>query len=109
MPALPAASYALTVRISVPLIRFALNRVVNGADVEVSVSAPLMKSSHRTTPMLSHTSTRTRVFPFTVCPCVGEVMETVGGVVSGTLFDTLTEIHVEVRLPDVSSATAISV
>ena len=64
-----------------------------------------------TTPMLSDALALTVMVPETVAPFAGEVIDTVGGVVSGAgPFETVTVTGAEVRmLPAASRAMAVSV
>src|SRR5256885_1769470 len=106
---LPAASRATAVSVCEPLLA-----VVVFHDIEYGVavsSAPRLAPSNRnctpTTPTLSEALAVTLVVPPTVAPETGEVMLTVGGVVSlNTVTVTAAEV---VRLPAASRATAVSV
>src|SRR5437879_2641872 len=106
---LPAASRATAVSVCEPLLA-----VVVFQDTEYGAavsSAPRLAPSNRnctpTTPTLSEALAVTLVVPPTVAPETGEVMLTVGGVVSlNTVTVTAAEV---VRLPAASRATAVSV
>src|SRR5205814_221915 len=73
--------------------------------------APSAKNCTPATPTLSEAFAATVIVPETVAPLAGELMLTVGGVVSGGgPFETLTVTGAEVvRLPAASRATAVKV
>jgi len=107
---LPAASRATAVNVCEP---FPTVVVFHDAEYGVLVSsAPRLLPSTRNctpaTPTLSLAVALTVVVPDTVAPFAGELMLTVGAVVS--VFDTVTEIADEVvRFPAASRATAVNV
>src|SRR5258708_38994219 len=110
---LPAASRAIAVRVCEPLLAAAVfHETEYGAAV---LSAPRLAPSSRNctpaTPTLSEALAVTVTVPDTVWPLLGEVMLTVGGVVSeGEPLATVTVTAAEaVRLPAASRATAASV
>ncbi len=83
--ALPAASKALQTSVWVPTLALrGFQDVVKGAAELVPVRTPSTYSSTRVTPTLSAAFTVTDRLRLTVAPAVGEVMDTVGGVVSAT-------------------------
>jgi hypothetical protein len=108
---LPAASRALAVRECEPLVAVVVfHEVENGEVVSSAPSAvPSRKNCTPATPTLSEAEALTVVVPETVAPEAGEVMLTVGGVVSGGgAFDTVTVTAAEVvELPAASRALAV--
>ena len=73
-------------------------------------SAPSTRNSTPTTPTLSEASAVTLIVPPTVAPDAGDVMATVGGVVSPDEFATVTVTALEVVVfPAASRARAVSV
>src|SRR5258708_5917981 len=110
---LPAASRAIAVRVCEPLLAVAVfHETEYGAAV---LSAPRLAPSSRNctpaTPTLSEALAVTVTVADTVWPLLGEVMLTVGGVVSeGGPLATVTVTGAEVvRLPAASRATAVMV
>src|SRR2546422_965629 len=103
---LPAASRATAVMVCEPLLALVVSQ---GTEYGAAVSsAPAFTPSNwnctPTTPTLSEALAVTLIVPETVAPETGEVMLTVGDVVS---FDTVTVTGAEVvRLPAASRATS---
>jgi hypothetical protein len=108
---LPAASRATALRVWVPTEAVAVFHATEyGAVVS---SAPRLAPSSRNwtpaTPTLSEALAETVIVPETVAPALGEVMLTVGAVVSGGApFETVTEEDV-LLLPAASRAMAVRV
>jgi hypothetical protein len=105
---LPAASRALAVRECEPLVAVVVFHEVEYGEVVSSApsAVPSTKNWTPATPTLSEAEALTVVVPETVAPDDGEVMLTVGGVVSA--FDTVTVTAVEVVvLPAASRALAV--
>src|SRR5207253_1723480 len=108
---LPAASLATAVTLWLP---FALKVVFQ--DIEygaVDTSAPKLAPSSLNctpaTPTLSAALAETVTAPATVAPAAGAVIDTVGGVVSGTELVTVTLTAAAVAvLPAASRATAVT-
>jgi len=110
---LPAASRATAARVCEPLLTLA---VFQGIEYGALVSsapklAPSILNCTPTTPTLSEALAVTVTVADTVWPLLGEVMLTVGGVVSeGGAFATVTVTGAEVvRLPAASRAMAVMV
>src|SRR5437660_93837 len=83
-PTLPAASKALATRVCDPLATVAVDQLKE-SEVELVLEAtcvPSMNSCIWVTPTLSEAEAFTTTVPETVAPLTGELMETVGGVVS---------------------------
>src|SRR5439155_327802 len=96
---LPAASRAATVRVCEPLVAVVVfQETAKGAAVSsVPSAAPSSKNCTPATPTLSAALAVTVSVPETVAPLAGELMLTVGGVVSGGgPFETLTVTGAEV-------------
>src|SRR5204862_6057358 len=110
---LPAASRAIAVSVCEPLLAVAVfQETPKGAAVSSAPSAaPSSKNCTPATPTLSEAFAVTGIVPETVAPLAGELMLTVGGVVSGGgPFETLTVTGAEVvRLPAASRAIAVKV
>src|SRR5207248_461884 len=110
---LPAASRATAVKVCEPLTTaVVLNEGSEGRGVgTAAIGAPSAKNCTPATPTLSEAFAVTGIVPETVAPLAGELMLTVGGVVSGGgPFETLTVTGAEVvRLPAASRATAVKV
>src|SRR5438034_5281089 len=110
---LPAASRATAVKVCEPLTTaVVLKEAEYGAAVSsAAIGAPSAKNCTPATPTLSEAFAATVIVPETVAPLAGELMLTVGGVVSGGgPFETLTVTGAEVvRLPAASRATAVKV
>jgi hypothetical protein len=111
VPVLFAASRATALRVWVPTEAVAVFHATEyGAVVS---SAPRLAPSSRNwtpvTPTLSEALAETVIVPETVAPALGEVMLTVGAVVSGGApFETVTEEDV-LLLPAASRAMAVRV
>src|SRR5436309_539311 len=82
---LPAASRAVAVRVCEPLLVLAVFQETEYGEVVSSApkAAPSSRNWTPATPTLSEALALTAVVPDTVAPPAGEVMLTVGGVVSG--------------------------
>src|SRR5437762_3191090 len=96
---LPAASRAIVVSVCEPLLAVAVfQETPKGAAVSSAPSAaPSSKNCTPATPTLSEAFAVTGIVPETVAPLAGELMLTVGGVVSGGgPFETLTVTGAEV-------------
>src|SRR5437773_1118566 len=106
---LPAASRATAVSVCEPLLAVVVFQETEYGAAASSTPrlAPSSRNCTPTTPTLSEALAVTLVVPPTVAPETGEVMLTVGGVVSlNTVTVTAAEV---VRLPAASRATAVSV
>src|SRR6266851_5636773 len=109
---LPAASRATAVRACAPAVAVAVFQATEYGAVVTSVPRfePSSLNWTPTTPTLSVAVALTVVVPVTVAPFAGAVIATVGGVVSGVGFETVTETGADVVvLPAASRATAVSV
>src|SRR5437899_7543081 len=109
---LPAASRATALKVCEPLATaVVLKEAEYGAALSSAPTlAPSTLNWTPATPTLSAALAVTVIVPETVAPLAGEVMLTVGGVVSGGgAFATLTVTDREVRLSAASRATALKV
>src|SRR5262249_43231029 len=89
---LPAASRARAERVCVPLDAVALFHEIEYGGVVSSAprAAPSSRNWTATTPTVSAAFADTVTVPVAVDPLAGAVIETVGGVVSGAAFETVT-------------------
>src|SRR6185295_16543624 len=107
--AFPAASYAFTVSVCDPLALVRLfHEKLNAGNVPVIDRTPSTENSSSFTPMLSDDVPVTATVPHTVAPAKGALMDTVGAVVSVTLF-TFTVTAAERKFPAASYAFTVSV
>src|SRR5947209_230263 len=109
---LPAASRATALKVCEPLATaVVLKEAEYGAALSSAPTlAPSTLNWTPATPTLSAAFAVTVIVPETVAPLAGEVMLTVGGVVSGGgAFATLTVTGVELVLPAATPATAVKV
>ena len=108
-PAFLAASYALTINVCEPLVAVVLfHEKLNEGAVALAYSAPSAYNSTLVTPTLSEAAPDTgTAVPETVAPGRGELIFTVGGMVSELL--TVTAIEAEPTLPTASYALTVSV
>ncbi len=106
---LPAASRATAVRVYTPLAAAVVSIGIEyGADVSSApMLAPLTLNWTPTTPTLSAALAVTLIVPETVAPFAGELMLTVGGILS---LATVTVMESEMNCrPSTSRATAVRV
>ena len=81
---LPALSRATAVRVCEPLLAVVVSHGTEyGAVVSSALKVPSKKNCTSATPLLSDALAVTLIVPETVAPEAGEVMLTVGGVLSG--------------------------
>src|SRR5205823_220970 len=107
---LPAASNAEAVSVTEPSATVVeIGRESCSAGVLVPTSVVLARNSTRVTPTLSVALAGSATMPGTVLPAAGEVIETVGGVVSLDVLRTVTLIVAVAVLPAASNAEAVSV
>src|SRR5205823_1235260 len=110
---LPAASRATAVSVCVPFAAVVVSHESEYGAVMSSAPrfAPSSLNCTPTTPTLSLVVAVTvAAVPDTVAPFVGAVIETTGGVVSGTVLETVTVTVADVAvLPAASRATAVNV